>query len=128
MESNAICIERQSFNDEYYHADIINKCPANECCVPNGEQTLKTKLNVDQLCQVSNATFAREQSKATCEPSEDPGRYLCGYSYYLSLSKDCAKSLFVHVPGKDCISIKEDSLALRAIIFEALDQLYGFKA
>lgn len=64
--------------------------------------------------------------KAFCGASNDPGRYLCGFSYYLSLSIDSTKSLFVHVPSKDLFNIDEMALALRAIIFDSLNQLYGF--
>jgi hypothetical protein len=51
---------------------------------------------------------------------------LWGFSYYLSLSIDSTKSLFVHVPSKDLFNIDEMALALRAIIFDSLNQLYGF--
>lgn len=76
MDAKAICIERQSFNDEYCHGDINDKCPIGECCVANGDQTLKTKLNVDKLCEMSNATFKSLDCNACSEPSEDPGRLL----------------------------------------------------
>jgi hypothetical protein len=50
--------------------------------------------------------------------------YLCGFTYYNSLHHDASKSLFVHVPDENVISIKDMSLALKSIIVEALAQLY----
>lgn len=64
---------------------------------------------------------------AKCGPSHDPGRYLCGYTYFLSLHQDPSKSLFVHVPDEKLFSIEDMTLALRSIIFDALRQLYGYK-
>jgi hypothetical protein len=65
--------------------------------------------------------------KAKCGTSDDPGRYLCGYIYFLSLYHDQNKSLFVHVPDEATIPIKDMAIALKSIIFEALNQLYGFQ-
>ncbi len=43
----------------------------------------------------------------------------------MSLYHDSKKSLFVHVPSKETIPIKEMTIALKSIIIESLNQLYG---
>ncbi len=52
-------------------------------------------------------------------------RYLCGFTYFVSLHHDSKKSLFVHVPSRETIPIKEMTIALKSIIIESLNQLYG---
>lgn len=94
----------------------------------NGCRVLETKLDVDKLTESSNFTFQKKCCEAQCSVSEDPGQFLCGFSYYLSLHHDSSKSLFVHVPSMELFSIEEMALALRSIIFESLEQLYKFKS
>ncbi|RNA04851.1 pyroglutamyl-peptidase 1 [Brachionus plicatilis] len=120
-----ISLEKHSFNACYELKDINNQCPANQCCLENSAETLSTKLDVEDLCKVSNAIFCQQNSKAHCGSSVDPGRYLCAFTYYLSLSKDSKKSLFVHVPSEKTFSIHEMTIALKSIIIQSLNQLYN---
>ncbi|CAF0783810.1 unnamed protein product [Brachionus calyciflorus] len=120
-----ISIEKQSFNTTYELSDINNRCPSSGCCLEGAEDTLATGLNVEKLCEFSNKIFSELKLKAYCGQSVDPGRYLCAYTYFLSLSKDRNKSLFVHVPAEETFSIREMTIALRSIIIQALNQLYN---
>lgn len=120
-----ISLEKQSFNASYELKDVNNQCPANKCCFENSPETLSTKLNVEDLCNVSNKVFDKRNLKAFCGPSIDPGRYLCAYTYYLSLDKDSTKSLFIHVPSEETFSIHEMTIAIRSIIIQSLNQLYN---
>lgn len=51
--------------------------------------------------------------------------YLCAFIYYISLAKDSTKSLFVHVPSRSVIPVKEQSVALREIVLDSLNQIYS---
>lgn len=121
-----IFIEKQSFNQEYVSCDINDQCPKDNVCVADGCRILQTKLDVEKLALVSNSRFNEISSNAECAISEDPGQYLCGFTYYLSLHHDTSKSLFVHVPSRQLYSIDDMALALKSIIYEALNQLYGY--
>lgn len=120
-----ISLEKQSFNINYELKDINNQCPANHCCLENSPEILSTKLDVDNLCKISNSLFSQRNLKAYCGPSVDPGRYLCAFTYYLSLNKDSNKSLFVHVPSEERFSIYEMTIAIKSIIIQSLNQLYN---
>jgi pyroglutamyl-peptidase len=125
VEDTQISVEKCSFNMDYVSGDNLMVCPANGVCVPNAPEILQTKLDVDKLVHISNHTFRTTDSKAKCGPSNDPGRFLCGYTYFVSLFHDENKSLFVHVPSRETCKIEEMTLALRSIIIESLSQLYG---
>ena len=49
--------------------------------------------------------------------------YLCGFIYYTSLSEDCSKSLFVHVPPETVFKTEDMAKALQCIVFECIKQL-----
>jgi hypothetical protein len=71
---NRICIEKQSFNNNFCYGDITNKCPAHGYCKPNGEECLKTKLNVVMLCEKTNHFCEEKHLNSRCVESHDPGR------------------------------------------------------
>lgn len=80
---------------------------------------------MERILEATNKIF--KQKYPVCDASNDPGRYLCGFTYYFSLHQDNSKSLLVHVPSKECLTLEEMAISLRAIIFDSLDQLYGYK-
>lgn len=125
--AECIDVEKCSYNDGYQSPDVTDKCPANDCCCENGSDTLETGLNVEKLCERANNYCKTNHLTASCQPSTDPGRYLCAYTYYKSLSIDKSKSLFVHVPAKEVFAIQDMSHALKEIIFDSLNQLYNSK-
>ncbi len=119
-----ISVERQSFNTDYRSVDVEHCCPADECCRKSGPDTLCTSLNVDRLCERANKCCSLNGFITNAQPSTDPGRYLCAYIYYTSLSIDASRSLFVHVPSKDRFPVNEMSVALKEIILDALNQIF----
>jgi len=121
--ATSICIEEQSFNDEYNENDITNACPPSNCCCPNGKRCLKTKLDVAQLCSYTNQSCHDVGCSVFCQSSSDPGNYLCGFTYYLSLSKDHTKALFVHVPPSKIFDVESMARALQFIILNSLEQI-----
>ena len=74
-QAESICIEKQSFNNEYWRGDITGQFPINKCCKENAVECLETGLNVVELCEAAN-TYCKEKSlKSRVIESCDPGRY-----------------------------------------------------
>ena len=75
-DSDQINIEKCSSNLNYCEKDIVNKYPEDKCCVKDGPEKLTTGLNVERLCEVSNAIFKEKccSDQHKCGPSEDPGK------------------------------------------------------
>jgi hypothetical protein len=73
---------------------------------------------------ISREIYFKFGYKGKCGESVDPGRYLCAFTYYLSLHRDRSKALFVHVPDRETCPIRDMTLALRSIIIDSLNQLY----
>jgi pyroglutamyl-peptidase len=119
-----ISLEKQTFNLDYHANDMSNSCPEGQCCVRDAPDVLHTGLNVERLCVKANERLRRDQCVGKCGESTDPGRYLCAYTYYLSLHQDTAKALFVHVPDQSVCPVRDMSVALRSIILDSLNQLY----
>ena len=72
--ANKIAIEKCSFNAEYISTDVQDKCPENNCCIESGLDSLETKLDVENLCQIANGFMKTQGLKIECEPSTDPGK------------------------------------------------------
>ena len=90
-------LEQQSFNKGYTALDICQHLPENNCCFPDASDCLKSGLDMATICQEINNSG---ENVFSCV-SLDPGQYLCGYTYYISLNIDRDKVAFVHVPVLD---------------------------
>uniref|UniRef100_A0A1I8EXN3 Pyroglutamyl-peptidase I n=1 Tax=Wuchereria bancrofti TaxID=6293 RepID=A0A1I8EXN3_WUCBA len=93
----------------FFHNDQISaktpedyRCPLAMCSSDEEENIIYTGLNCTELVEAMRMEFARENIQF--ELSDDPGRYLCAYSYYISLRHDKNCSLFIHIPSfnKSC--------------------------
>ncbi|CAB3410537.1 unnamed protein product [Caenorhabditis bovis] len=102
IDSN-IRLEQQAFSNGYYHCDVNGCTPESNttgCC--RAENVLKTGIDCVELAEKLKAEFGIDGTKydgldVVC--SDDPGRYLCGFSYFISLDKNSQKALFIHVPA-----------------------------
>uniref|UniRef100_A0A1I7XP69 Pyroglutamyl-peptidase 1 n=1 Tax=Heterorhabditis bacteriophora TaxID=37862 RepID=A0A1I7XP69_HETBA len=70
-----------------------NRCPGTKSPV------LRSNINCQDIAK-------RVEKQLGCgalhiKQSEDPGRYLCAFSYYISLSHDVSRTLFIHIPPFD---------------------------
>lgn len=150
VDSNAqeIKLEQFAYNNMTFRVpDYRGYQPSNQCILDTNDfDSLKAcPLNVSQMLTNLNQTI-REQSnvlsfEATKNTSDeidgvtkdivwvrlssDPGRYLCNYIYYSTLS--CQQlvscSLFVHVPPFDQINQTNQEQLIQWIIREYLTQL-----
>uniref|UniRef100_A0A0R3RFM7 Pyroglutamyl-peptidase 1 n=1 Tax=Elaeophora elaphi TaxID=1147741 RepID=A0A0R3RFM7_9BILA len=106
--NHAIRIETGSCGIGYYQDDIKSQTPEDyKCPLANSSSNeegniICTGLDCMKLVEAVRMEFAEESVQF--ELSNDPGRYLCAYSYYISLQHDKNCSLFVHIPcfNKSC--------------------------
>ncbi|EGT36582.1 hypothetical protein CAEBREN_16058 [Caenorhabditis brenneri] len=126
--SKTIKFEQQAFSDGYCSNDVNGCTPeGNRTTCSSQEEVLKSCIDCDQL--VINVTERcgldgeKKYGGLIVKKSEDPGRYLCGYSYFLSLHEDCSKSLFIHVPAFEGECTKE---AVAEVIRETIKSILGF--
>ncbi|VDO46394.1 unnamed protein product [Onchocerca flexuosa] len=106
--NHVIKIETRSCGIGYYQDDVKSKtpenhmCPLADCYFDEEKSTIYTGLDCEKLLEAVRTEFAGENVQF--ELSDDPGRYLCAYSYYISLRHDRNCSLFVHIPrfNKSC--------------------------
>ncbi|CAI2309558.1 unnamed protein product [Caenorhabditis sp. 36 PRJEB53466] len=116
-----IKFEQQAFSDGYCRDDVNG-------CTPEGNKTgckrednvLVTCIDCEDLAKQVTERLQLDGQKhggLKVEKSADPGRYLCGFSYFLSLHEDCSKALFIHVPPFEGECTKE---AVTDVIREAI--------
>ncbi|CAB3410536.1 unnamed protein product [Caenorhabditis bovis] len=122
--ANTIKIEKQAFAAGYEACDVEGCTPDSNstgCCRP--ESVLCTELDCDRICETVRQSCSLDESCINLTTSDDPGRYLCGFSYFLSLNEDPKKALFVHVPPftEECTKEKVTEV-IREIILRALDK------
>ncbi|VEL38137.1 unnamed protein product [Protopolystoma xenopodis] len=112
--STSLNLETRAFNSYYDSPDInMSYCGCDGFCVPGGPQEILCGLNLKRTCDLLC------NSGNPCELSDDPHTFLCGFIYYLSLSRNRGRCAFLHVP---CISNfwTQDRLA-EALILVAQD-------
>ncbi|GMR49691.1 hypothetical protein PMAYCL1PPCAC_19886, partial [Pristionchus mayeri] len=97
-DRSCVKIEKQAFADGYCRLDVDGCVPVDNKCVDNLDQTLRSSIDVEGLVKKTREALKDELGGLEIECSDDPGRYLCGFSYYLSLSNDNSKALFIHIP------------------------------
>ncbi|XP_064197486.1 pyroglutamyl-peptidase 1-like [Anguilla rostrata] len=118
--ATAITLEMCGHNHGYKRPDNCSFCPDTHCCVEGGADCIKSVIDMETVCQRVKASGLG----VSVTVSKDAGRYLCDYTYYLSLHLSGGSSAFVHVPplGKP-YSGEQLGHALRAILLEMLEQL-----
>jgi len=113
--ADKIQIESRAHRTGYEKIDIEKKCPAGgtASCAANSEtDCIETGLCTKTICDRLN-----EFPTLQAATSDDPGRYLCEFIYYTSLSINSQSTLFVHVPPLDKpFSKKQLTYALEEII------------
>ncbi|KER25882.1 pyroglutamyl-peptidase I [Opisthorchis viverrini] len=113
--ARAVTLESQAFNGPYNMPDVDgDTCKFDGLCYPSGLQRLCCKLD---LFHSYNALT--EKGVPMCL-SNNPGLFLCGYIYYLSLSHNTSRTVFIHVPP---ISELFTPLGLAQALFSIIQDL-----
>jgi pyroglutamyl-peptidase len=125
-----IKLEQCAYNNMNFRVpDVCGYQPENctICAESDLDCPLYSALPLDQLCAGLNQTFPTSTA-ATEEPlsnrvqlSQDPGRYLCNYTYYQALLHQQRlglplHSVFVHVPPFEAIPQEEQVAIVKALI------------
>ncbi|KRX79179.1 Pyroglutamyl-peptidase 1 [Trichinella sp. T6] len=114
----SIAIEEQAHNFGYCEKDILGHVPVDNCVSANYSSVLKTECPVESIVNSLNACYF--DSNLKFHVSRDPGRYLCGYTYFKSLIHNTQKTIFVHVPPfSRFVSDETVANALRSIILSS---------
>ncbi|CAG8604273.1 196_t:CDS:1, partial [Cetraspora pellucida] len=100
---NFINIEKLAHKDGYCLKDNDEKMPVGGVCPNYDQEEIETDVDVDRL--VDHLCLKKEWKKV--KRSDNAGRYLCEYTFYVSLCENAKKSipgtvLFVHVPREGC--------------------------
>ncbi|CAK9303098.1 unnamed protein product [Gordionus sp. m RMFG-2023] len=123
--ADEITLEKCAFNGPYTQCDINGKIPKSYCCLSDYSQDaqFQTEIDLDLLCN----TIKLENDSNILNKisiSNHPGKYLCGYSYFCSLSINPARVLFIHIPViNKKYSVDEITQALIIIFTTLLKQI-----
>ncbi|KAM9070585.1 pyroglutamyl-peptidase 1-like protein [Sarcophilus harrisii] len=115
--SKVIILEQCGRNRGYRDADICGFLPEGGVCLSDGPDMIESTINMKTVCK--NISVNEIQVLV----SRDAGRYVCDYTYYLSLHYGNGCAAFIHVPPLSNL-LTADLLgrALQIIIQEMLKQ------
>ncbi|KAH9519099.1 Pyroglutamyl-peptidase 1 [Bulinus truncatus] len=93
-----LTLEQRAHNDGYTRDDVQGMIPHTQRCVDDFcENVIVSGIDMNQVCVAVNST----QHKVTSVVSQDPGRYLCDFTYFQSLHINKSCTAFIHVPPLD---------------------------
>ncbi|XP_072004678.1 pyroglutamyl-peptidase 1-like protein [Engystomops pustulosus] len=116
--SKAIALEQCGRNNGYMEKDLSGAHPQGGCCLLEGPERIESALNMKGVCK--NISWPGVH----VIHSRDAGRYLCEYTYYISLYYGSRKAIFIHVPPLSrIITAGLLGQVLQIIIQEVLRQL-----
>ncbi|KAK3890446.1 hypothetical protein Pcinc_005603 [Petrolisthes cinctipes] len=113
-------MEQQAKNSGYEYNDNEKYSPPKGVCIPGGEELLKSEICMESA---SSAVNKNQNLKLNSNPSLNPGGFVCGYIYYVSLHQDASRTAFLHVPHID----KNEGLYAKditAALVDAIKELY----
>ncbi|KAG7177544.1 pyroglutamyl-peptidase 1-like [Homarus americanus] len=93
--ANGLKLECVAHNLSYEYNDNDRSVPENFECIFGGETKIRTGICMETI---SRAINENKMLKLSSTISDDAGKFICEYEYYLSLSQDKSRSVFIHVP------------------------------
>uniref|UniRef100_A0A8C7AEF3 Pyroglutamyl-peptidase I like n=1 Tax=Neovison vison TaxID=452646 RepID=A0A8C7AEF3_NEOVI len=120
MDTSAkvIILEQCAKNRSYQDADIRGFRPARGECLPDGPEVIVSEVSMKAV----RKRFAVEGVEVIF--SRDAGRYVCDYTYYLSLHHGNGYAALIHVPRLSLwFSARLLGKALQVIIQDMLEEL-----
>ncbi|KFO22034.1 Pyroglutamyl-peptidase 1-like protein [Fukomys damarensis] len=92
ISAKAIFLEQCGKNRGYQDGDIRGFRPEGGVCLPGGPEVIASRVSMTTVCK----RLAIDGIEVTS--SRDAGRYVCDYTYYLSLHHGNGHAALVHVP------------------------------
>ncbi|XP_053320345.1 pyroglutamyl-peptidase 1-like protein [Spea bombifrons] len=115
--SDAIALEQCARNKGYTERDLSGTHPQGGCCLLEGPEIIQSAVNMKSVCK----NISRPGVDVI--HSRDAGRYLCEYTYYISLFYGNGRAVFIHVPPlTKSFTAEEMAQTLQLIITEVLRQ------
>lgn len=99
-KSNVIQLERTGKNIIGSSADVNGKAPQRKI-LESGPEEIQSKLDLESVQKELG------EKGFNCEVSDNAGDYLCNFILYKSLMIAPEKSLFVHVPPENVVSVPD---------------------
>nr|XP_020021025.1 pyroglutamyl-peptidase 1-like protein isoform X2 [Castor canadensis] len=90
--AKAIFLEQCSKNRGYQDADIRGFRPEGGVCLPGGPEVMVSVVSMKAVCR------RLDIEDVEVAFSGDAGRYVCDYTYYLSLHHGNGRAVLIHVP------------------------------
>ncbi|XP_017742376.1 LOW QUALITY PROTEIN: pyroglutamyl-peptidase 1-like protein [Rhinopithecus roxellana] len=116
--AKAIILEQSGKNQGYREADIRGFRPEGGVCLPGGPDMLESGVCMKAVCK----HVAVEDVEVIF--SRDAGRYVCDYTYYLSLHHGKGCAALIHVPPLSRgLQASLLGRALQVIIQEMLEEV-----
>lgn len=73
-QANCFTLETQAHRKGYQRMDYFDKCPANHVCTADGAIRIKSKLNIEKICDDFNEA-CNDIDGVSAKSSCDAGRY-----------------------------------------------------
>ncbi|XP_012369168.2 pyroglutamyl-peptidase 1-like protein isoform X2 [Octodon degus] len=90
--AKAIFLEQCGKNHGYQDGDLRGFRPEGGVCLPGGPEVIMSRINMKKVCK---QIAIKDVAVAF---SGDAGRYVCDYTYYLSLHHGNGHAALIHVP------------------------------
>ncbi|XP_006161437.1 LOW QUALITY PROTEIN: pyroglutamyl-peptidase 1-like protein [Tupaia chinensis] len=115
--AKVIFLEQCGKNRGYADADIRGFRPEGGVCIPGGPEVIESRVSMKAICK---RVGVQEVEVAF---SRDAGRYVCDYTYYLSLRRGHGCAALIHVPPlSQGLPASLLGKALQVIIREMLEE------
>ncbi|XP_077726265.1 pyroglutamyl-peptidase 1-like protein [Canis aureus] len=116
--AKAILLERRAKNRGYRDADVRGFRPARGECLPGGPEVVASGV----IARAASRRAAPEGVAVAV--SGDAGRYVCEYTYYLSLHHGNGRAALIHVPPlSHWLPASVLGKALQVIIQDMLEEM-----
>ncbi|XP_036211564.1 pyroglutamyl-peptidase 1-like protein [Myotis myotis] len=90
--AKAVVLEQRGRNRGYRETDVRGFRPEQGACVPDGPEVIESRVDLKAVSR----RVAVEGVEVMF--SRDAGRYVCDYTYYLSLHHGNGRAALIHVP------------------------------
>lgn len=92
--ATGLTLEQQAHKSGYCGKDVEGKLPPRNEVSSGKAEVIQPVFDVEEVCKAVDK--AKIQVPVCC--SSNAGRYLCEFTYFMSLNIDNLRTIFIHVP------------------------------